>query len=275
MTSFDALGSFFVSGGVTAPPPSREGSEGSPCIPPGGMLIARRSSSTDFRCSGGLMRPHRPALGEYDSVVHNGAPSVPPLCRRTRPVPTSSGRGKTETWSDARSTSLLNRSCMAATARCLTCGAIRVATEKRIAPAIRISAKATSSVRRRGRAVTMWLMWTPARSCSWWDSLFLLAKEMTDGLERFHVVANDLDDHSHRCRAQHAPDTPYPAPEQQTDEHGHLVHGRRAAPQTRRRSVGVRGEHTPTNQVASAPSGAWPRALLGVLCRDGVLWLCG
>src|SRR5690349_25075040 len=62
------------------------------------------------------------------------------------------GRGKMETSIDATSTTLLNRAFKAATARCLTCGVIRVATERRIAPTIRTSVNMTSRVRRRRTA---------------------------------------------------------------------------------------------------------------------------
>ncbi len=58
-----------------------------------------------------------------------------------------------------------------------------------------------------------------------------VAQKVSDGLQRFDVVTDDLNHHHHRHGQQHAPDAPDPAPEQQADEHSHLIHGRRAAHQ--------------------------------------------
>src|SRR5688572_22155830 len=61
----------------------------------------------------------------------------------------------------------------------------------------------------------------------------LLAQETADRLEIFYMIADYLDAHHHRYREQHAPDTPCPAPEEQSDEHRHTIHGCDTAHQER------------------------------------------
>lgn len=110
------------------------------------MLISRRSNSTVFNRNGERMMPHRPALAENDSIRINGVA----LCRMASPPPLTSGRGKVEICSQSSSTSLRNRSFKAAIARSRTYGVIRVASDTRITPTIKMSVNAIRTDRRRG-----------------------------------------------------------------------------------------------------------------------------
>ena len=112
------------------------------------MLISIRSSSTVLRCKGEPINPNKPAVAEKAPIFMSGGTSVRPLCRRLRPSPLTSGRENTETWSEARSTSLLKRLFSASTASSRTWGVSRVAIESRTTSVMTRRVQATSTPRR-------------------------------------------------------------------------------------------------------------------------------